>query len=231
VLPLGVPALGFGALHRLPPGGGGAGLPFPLRKDRTDGEEVAGDDKRGAERDVGLLEVGLGGQEGAPADLLPLHVECADLGDGEAVDGLEAAADVHLGSGGDGPDGELLDGGERGRREHELEREVGEVDHAAAQAGPHGCRAAAEAARGGRDVAAEGLGERRRIDGRMGSASFASGLRPTNQRVTRTVRITGPQAQLATGRYRFHLDCILLTKSTNSPPNLDMTKAKPFNIN
>jgi hypothetical protein len=72
------------------------------------------------------------------------------------------------------------------------------VDNAAAQAGPHGCRAAAEAARGGRDVAEEGLGERRRIDGRMDSASFASGLRPRNQRVTRTVRITGPQAQLAT---------------------------------
>lgn len=36
------------------------------------------------------------------------------------------------------------------------------MDHAAAQAAPHGCRAAARARR---VVAAEGLGERRRIGG------------------------------------------------------------------
>lgn len=159
VLPLALP-FHLRALHRLPPGGGGAGLALPLAEDKPNGEEVGGDGERGAEGDVGLLVVGLGGEEGAPAQLLALHVEGADLGDGEAVHGLEAAADVDLGGGGDGLDGELLDGGERRGREHELEGEVGEVDHAATQPAPHGWLAGDGGGRLG--VAAVAVGGQRR---------------------------------------------------------------------
>ena len=63
---------------------------------------------------MGILVVRLGNEVGTPAALLAPHVEGADLGDGESVHGLEAAADVHLGGGGDSPDGELLHGRQRG---------------------------------------------------------------------------------------------------------------------
>ena len=88
--------------------------PAPIPEDDPDGEEIGGDREPGLQRDVGILVVRLGNEVGTPAALLAPHVEGADLGDGESVHGLEAAADVHLGGGGDSPDGELLHGRQRG---------------------------------------------------------------------------------------------------------------------
>lgn len=117
--------------------GGGSGDALLLFEDELDGEEVGGEGEGGAERDVGLLIVGLGGQEGTALGLLALHVEGAHLGDVEAVEGLEHAADLHLGGGGDGLEGDLADGIEGRRRQEELDGQVCEVDHPSSKAASH----------------------------------------------------------------------------------------------
>lgn len=146
MLPLPIPLpFDLRTLHRLPPRRGGAGLPLPLPEDHPDGEDVGGDGERGPESNVGLLVVGLGGEERTPAEFLAFHVEGADFGDGEAVHRLEAAANVDLRGGGDSLDGEFLDGGQGRRGKHELDGEVRKMENAAAQPATHGA-----AVKGGR---------------------------------------------------------------------------------